>query len=148
MDMDEQARTPIEETRAATERQSGIGARRPPANDDRESVGQLLHAARTAITAVLEEKQVALREIADRAALAGIDVTLPARQVAVGSLHPLTLIRYQAIGILRRMEGQTQRLTREVLSHFERIINPKYMRGIKTQTIDEYIAKRSQERER
>jgi integrase len=47
--------------------------------------------------------------------------------------------------ILGRMERQTHRLTTEVLDHFERIINPKYMRGIKTQTIDEYIAKRSQE---
>ncbi|MGL5019518.1 MAG: phenylalanine--tRNA ligase subunit alpha, partial [Luteolibacter sp.] len=71
--------------------------------EDKAAVGQLLNAARTAITAALEEKQLALREIADRAALAGIDVTLPARQVHVGSLHPLTLIRDQAIGILRRM---------------------------------------------
>ena len=52
--------------------------------EDKASVGQLLNAARTAITAALEEKQIALREIADRAALAGIDVTLPARQVSVG----------------------------------------------------------------
>src|SRR6478752_5542487 len=61
--------------------------------EDKAAVGQLLNAARTAITAALEEKQLALREIADRAALAGID----------GSLPPLTLIRDQAIQILRRM---------------------------------------------
>ncbi|MCF7731661.1 MAG: phenylalanine--tRNA ligase subunit alpha [Akkermansiaceae bacterium] len=73
----------------------------PP--QEKAAFGQLLNAARTAITAALAEKQAALREQADRAALAGIDLTLPARRVPVGSLHPLTLIRDQAIGILRRM---------------------------------------------
>ena len=71
--------------------------------EDKASVGALLNAARTAITAALEQKQLTLREISDRAALAGIDVTLPARQLATGSLHPLTLIRDEAIRILRRM---------------------------------------------
>jgi len=72
-------------------------------NEDRAAVGQLLNAARAAITAALETKQAALRDIADRAALAGIDPTLPARALPVGSLHPLTQIRDEAIGILRRM---------------------------------------------
>ncbi len=71
--------------------------------EDKAAIGQLLNAARAAITAALEAKQAALREIADRAALAGIDATLPARGLPVGSLHPLTQIRDQAIGILRRM---------------------------------------------
>jgi len=71
--------------------------------EDKAAVGQLLNAARAAITAALEAKQAALREIADRAALAGIDATLPARARPVGALHPLTQIRDQAIGILRRM---------------------------------------------
>ena len=71
--------------------------------EDKAEVGQLLNAARTAISAALEEKQTALQEVADQAALAGIDVTLPARAVATGALHPLTLIRDEAIGILRRM---------------------------------------------
>lgn len=71
--------------------------------EDKAEVGQLLNAARAAITAALEEKQAALQEIADRAALAGIDVTLPARPLATGALHPLTQIRDEAIGILRRM---------------------------------------------
>ena len=71
--------------------------------EDKAAVGQFLNAARSAITAALEEKQVELRAMADRAALAGIDVTLPARAVACGGLHPLTLIRDQAVGILRRM---------------------------------------------
>ncbi len=71
--------------------------------EDKAHVGQLLNAARNTITTALEEKQLALREIADRAALAGIDSTLPARFQHVGSLHPLTLIRDEAIRILRRM---------------------------------------------
>lgn len=73
----------------------------PPA--EKAAFGQLLNAARTAITGALTEKQLSLREQADRAALAGIDSTLPARALPVGSLHPLTLIRDQAVGILRRM---------------------------------------------
>jgi phenylalanyl-tRNA synthetase alpha chain len=71
--------------------------------DEKAAFGQLLNAARAAITAALEEKQVTVREAADRAALAGIDITLPGRSLPVGSLHPLTIIRDQAIGILRRM---------------------------------------------
>ena len=71
--------------------------------EDKAAVGQWLNAARSAITAALEAKQLALRDLADRAALAGIDVTLPARELPVGALHPLTLIRDEAIGVLRRM---------------------------------------------
>ena len=71
--------------------------------EDKAAVGQLLNAARTEITAALEEKQTVLQDVADRAALAGIDATLPARSVQTGALHPLTVIRDEAIGILRRM---------------------------------------------
>lgn len=71
--------------------------------EEKAAVGQLLNAARGAITYALEEKQTALQDAADRAALAGIDATLPARAVHTGSLHPLTIIRDQAISILRRM---------------------------------------------
>ncbi len=71
--------------------------------EDKAAVGQLLNAARSAITSALEEKQAVLRNIADQAALAGIDLTLPSRSVPTGSLHPLTILRDQAIGILRRM---------------------------------------------
>jgi phenylalanyl-tRNA synthetase alpha chain len=71
--------------------------------EEKATVGQLLNAARTIITGALEAKQSALQEAADRVALAGIDVTLPARQFSTGALHPLTLIRDEAIRILRRM---------------------------------------------
>jgi phenylalanyl-tRNA synthetase alpha chain len=71
--------------------------------EEKAAVGQWLNAARGALSAALEEKQSALRDAADRAALAGIDPTLPARGVAAGALHPLTRIRDEAIRILRRM---------------------------------------------
>jgi phenylalanyl-tRNA synthetase alpha chain len=73
----------------------------PPA--EKGEVGQLLNGARQAITQALEEKQLDLQEVADRAALVGIDPTLPARALPAGALHPLTLLRERAVGILRRM---------------------------------------------
>ena len=71
--------------------------------EEKAAVGQLLNTARGAITTALEEKQQALQDAADSKALEGIDVTLPARAVHHGSLHPLTILRHQAISILRRM---------------------------------------------
>ncbi len=73
----------------------------PPA--EKGEVGQLLNGTRQAITQALEEKQLDLQEVADRAALVGIDPTLPARALPAGALHPLTLLRERAVGILRRM---------------------------------------------
>jgi phenylalanyl-tRNA synthetase alpha chain len=72
-------------------------------NEEKSSFGQSLNAARTAITAALDEKQNTLQTVADAAALSGIDLTLPARSLPTGALHPLTLIRDEAIQILRRM---------------------------------------------
>ncbi len=71
--------------------------------EEKAAFGATLNAARTAITAALEEKQNVLQAIADRGAIAGIDLTLPGRNFATGALHPLTQIRDEAISILRRM---------------------------------------------
>ena len=71
--------------------------------EQKAEIGQLLNTARNAITTAIEAKQAAIQAAADAAALAGIDSTLPARSVHHGSLHPLTLIRHQAIEVLRRM---------------------------------------------
>jgi len=71
--------------------------------EDKPLVGQLLNEARAAISGALEEKQAVLREAGDRAAVAGIDPTLPALALHGGGLHPLTLLRDEAIRILRRM---------------------------------------------
>lgn len=72
-------------------------------NEQKAAFGQNLNAARNAISQALEAKQTALQERADARALSGIDLTLPARALPHGSLHPLTLIRDEAIRILRRM---------------------------------------------
>ncbi|MFM2241682.1 MAG: phenylalanine--tRNA ligase subunit alpha, partial [Verrucomicrobiota bacterium] len=71
--------------------------------EQKAEIGQLLNTARNAITAAIEAKQAELQAAADAKALAGIDSTLPARSLHHGSLHPLTLIRHQAISVLRRM---------------------------------------------
>lgn len=71
--------------------------------EQKAEIGQLLNAARTAITAQLDQKHADLQAAADAKALAGIDATLPARAVHHGSLHPLTIIRDEATRILRRM---------------------------------------------
>ena len=76
---------------------------RDVAKEDKAAVGQLLNAARQAITAALDSKKSGLQDALDAEALKGIDATLPARAVHHGSLHPLTHIRHEAISILRRM---------------------------------------------
>ncbi|MCH7225826.1 phenylalanine--tRNA ligase subunit alpha [Haloferula sp. A504] len=82
--------------------QLSAGMRDVP-KEEKAEVGQLLNAARQAITSALEEKKAGLQAIADAKALEGIDLTLPPRPLHGGSLHPLTLIRDEAIQILRRM---------------------------------------------
>lgn len=71
--------------------------------EDKAEIGQLLNAARQAITSALDEKKDSLQAVADAKALEGIDLTLPARGVHQGSIHPLTIIRREATDILRRM---------------------------------------------
>lgn len=73
----------------------------PP--DQKPVVGQWLNAARQAITAALDERKSALESAADRASVAGVDVTLPGRALPSGGLHPLTLVEEKVMGILRRM---------------------------------------------
>src|SRR5690606_20708087 len=66
-------------------------------------IGALLNTARAAITAAPEEKQAALQDATGKNALEGIDPTLPARSLQRGSPHPLTILRPQAISIVRRI---------------------------------------------
>ncbi len=73
------------------------------ANEDKPAFGAALNQARTAIQAALEAKVIGLQTIADQKLVSGIDLTLPARELAIGSLHPLTIIKDRAIQILRRM---------------------------------------------
>ena len=78
------------------------GMRDLPA-DQKPLLGQWLNAARSAITEALEARKQILAEAADKASVAGVDVTLPGRATARGGLHPLTQIEQKVIGILRRM---------------------------------------------
>jgi len=71
--------------------------------EEKPVVGQLLNTARTVITDALEKRRATLQDAADRAALAGIDLTLPARPVHPGGLHPLTIVKDEAVRILRRL---------------------------------------------
>lgn len=71
--------------------------------EDKPAVGQMLNEARGAITSALEERQRALQAEADRAAVAGVDPTMPGCSLPEGGVHPLTLVRDEAVRILRRM---------------------------------------------
>lgn len=71
--------------------------------EEKPLIGQLLNAARQHITEAMETRKNALQEAADAAALNGVDLTMPSRALPKGGLHPLTIIRDEAIGILRRM---------------------------------------------
>lgn len=72
-------------------------------NEDKPVVGQLLNVARGAITSAIETKQSTLSDLADKKSIEGIDLTLPARLLSAGAVHPLTQVKDQAIQTLRRM---------------------------------------------
>jgi len=81
----------------------GAGMRDVPP-DQKKAAGAKLNEVREAISAALETKKAEIQAAQDAAAVEGIDVSLPGRTAAgVGSLHPLTQIRDQAIRTLRRM---------------------------------------------
>lgn len=71
--------------------------------EEKPLMGQLLNAARQSIMSSFESKQKELQEVADAKALDGIDLTLPSRSLPTGGLHPLTIIKDEAVAILRRM---------------------------------------------
>ena len=71
--------------------------------EEKPAVGQLLNTARTAITSALDTRRGTLQDATDRKALEGIDLSLPGRPPHAGGLHPLTLLKDDAIRILRRL---------------------------------------------
>jgi phenylalanyl-tRNA synthetase alpha chain len=73
------------------------------ANEDKPAFGAALNQARAAINAALDAKTQELQNLSDQKSVAGIDLTLPARELTTGGLHPLTIIKDRAIQILRRM---------------------------------------------
>jgi phenylalanyl-tRNA synthetase alpha chain len=71
--------------------------------EDKPRLGKLLNDVRTAVTAALDERKAALQADADKAAFAGIDVTLPGTAPGLGTLHPITQLLDRAVAIFRRM---------------------------------------------
>jgi len=72
-------------------------------NEEKPAFGAILNKARKAINEALENKVIELQELADKKSVEGIDLTLPARRLPSGGLHPITLVKDRAIQILRRM---------------------------------------------
>jgi phenylalanyl-tRNA synthetase alpha chain len=70
---------------------------------DKPRIGKLLNDVRTAVTAALDQRKAGLQANADKAAFAGIDVTLPGIAPRIGTLHPITQLLDRAVSIFRRM---------------------------------------------
>lgn len=79
------------------------GAMRTLPPEEKPAMGQLLNSARGAITGALDGRRSTLQDAADRQSLEGLDLTLPGRPLTVGGLHPLTILRDEAIQVLRRL---------------------------------------------
>jgi phenylalanyl-tRNA synthetase alpha chain len=70
---------------------------------DKPRVGKLLNEVRTVVAAALDERKAGLQANADKAAFAGVDVTLPGIAPRPGTLHPITQLLDRAVNIFRRM---------------------------------------------
>ena len=74
--------------------------------EDKPRIGKLLNDVRAAVTAALDVRKAALQGDADKAAFAGVDVTLPGTPsgfAGKGTLHPITQLLDRTIAIFRRM---------------------------------------------
>jgi len=76
---------------------------RTVSKEDKPRIGKLLNEVRQAVTGAIDERKAALVADADKAAFAGVDLTLPGTVPAVGSLHPITQLLDRAVQIFRRM---------------------------------------------
>ncbi|MFM8999988.1 MAG: phenylalanine--tRNA ligase subunit alpha [Actinomycetota bacterium] len=85
-----------------TEIQRSLGSLGP---EERRDVGALSNAVRADLDAALEARRDALEGASEAGLLAadGIDVTLPGRAARSGSLHPLTIVEREIVGIFTRM---------------------------------------------
>jgi phenylalanyl-tRNA synthetase alpha chain len=71
----------------------------PP--EARRELGQLVNTLKTEIESTLTEKRAALE--ATRPPAGAVDVTLPGREIPIGRVHPLMLVRQQVEDIFSRM---------------------------------------------
>ena len=71
--------------------------------EEKPAVGALLNEARAAISAALDCRRAELQCALDAAAVAGVDATLPGAALPPGGLHPISIMREEAIRVLRRM---------------------------------------------
>ena len=71
--------------------------------EEKPAVGALLNEVRSAVNAALDQRLVELQQAADEQAVAGVDVTLPGETLPGGGLHPISLVRNEAVRVLRRM---------------------------------------------
>jgi phenylalanyl-tRNA synthetase alpha chain len=72
--------------------------------EDKPRIGKLLNDVRAAVTEAVESRKAGLQAESDKAAFAGVDVTLPGIALArPGTLHPITQLLDRAISIFRRM---------------------------------------------
>ena len=71
--------------------------------EEKPAVGAMLNEARATITAALEDRKAALQAELDAAAVAGVDFTMPGATLPAGGLHPISIVRDEAVRILRRM---------------------------------------------
>jgi phenylalanyl-tRNA synthetase alpha chain len=73
--------------------------------EDRKRLGMAVNELRDALQAALEERRRLLVGAEEARLLEGdrIDVTLPGRRLRTGSLHPLTIVEDEMVGIFTRM---------------------------------------------
>src|SRR6266508_6232033 len=73
--------------------------------EDRKRLGMAANELRDALQAALEERRRLLAGAEEGRLLEGdrIDVTLPGRRLRTGSLHPLTIVKDEMVGIFTRM---------------------------------------------
>lgn len=82
-----------------------LKALRDVAPADRPKVGARANEAKTKLEGALNAKraQFEAQQLAQRLEKERVDVTLPARKVPVGSLHPISKVVSEVVGILRRL---------------------------------------------
>lgn len=70
-------------------------------NDKKAEIGKLVNNTRVAMEKAIEEKEIYLTKLEKEAKLKSevLDITIPAKQAEIGSLHPLSIIKNQILDI-------------------------------------------------